>query len=542
MQGRSRIELKNLAPRARSMPSVLFDVLLINGVFEWGPMNEATTCVDYSDFYKKFGRFLSSYEAPLQVKRFFDGGGRRAMVCRVCHVTDHEASSTPATAVKATYMFKTALGAYAYSDQNTLKVDALYYGARGNDISIKIQDATNGIAGQFDLLVYVDDVLDEWFKNLSMDSASDTYVEDIINTASSRSDWIRVDDQSLVGDEDDKRPKNYTTATDLAGGNDGLAALADADYVGAAAYHTGLYAFNLVEDGDILITPDKASSTGYQNSAISWCDTEKSGKVLFIAETPASTDSDAAVVIAGALTASEYRTGLYWPGIKIANPDKVTYGKADTITIRPCGSIAGRMAKNSINESSKMWTQPGNAYMGWLDGVVGVEDVSVKEPSIRDYVTDYRINPIMEGRRADGSYGVWLDDVQLGRGDFNFKSIGEGRGVAYLRKKLEKYLEIHRAQNNTETRRRNVKTDIEAELLQHMEMDAFISRDASEAFYVNTDPDGTGLNNPVVQDDETFKILVAVATARAARLIQLFFTRDARAVESWIQQQLASNA
>ena len=540
MQGRSRIELMDVASRARAMPSINFNVLAIPTVADWGPMNEATVVVDWSDYTEKFGGLLASYEGPLQVKRFFDLGGRRAVIVRVCHVTSHVASSTPATALKATHSFKTAVGG-GYSAVNTLRVDGLYYGSKGNNLSVAIATASNGSASYFDLLVYYNDVLSEWYQNMSMDSTDANYVEDVINTKSSKSKWIAVTDLDISTLASDKMPTTIV-AQDLTGGNDGLTGLVDADYLGATNYHTGLNALNLVQDGDMLIVPDKASSTSFINNVITWLDSVKHGKVLLITDTPANSDKAGAAAHETALTATEYRTGAYWPGIKISNPDKTIYGQVDTVTIRTSGSAAGRYAKNAQTEKTQMWSQPGNPFMGWLDGASGLETDSVKEPSVRDYVTPYKINPVMSGFREDGAFGVWLDDVQLGRKDFNFKSIGEGRGVCYLRKLFELYLERHRTQNNTEERRESIKLDMEAELLKHMEMGAFINKDASDAFYVNTDPEGKGLNNPLVQDDETLRVLVAVATARAARLVQLMFTRDSRAIESYIQQQLAANS
>ena len=123
----------------------------------------------------------------------------------------------------------------------------------------------------------------------------------------------------------------------------------------------------------------------------------------------------------------------------------------------------------------------------------------------------------------------------------NFKSIGEIVGVSYLRKVFELELAKHRTQGNSEERRRTIQAAFEGELLVWTERGAFASKDASEAFYVNADPQGEGLNNALVQNEQKFRILVAVATAQPGRFQELLFTRDTRAVESYIQQQLAMN-
>jgi hypothetical protein len=151
------------------------------------------------------------------------------------------------------------------------------------------------------------------------------------------------------------------------------------------------------------------------------------------------------------------------------------------------------------------------------------------------------VNPILDGLRAtDGNYGVWMDDVLLGQTTLNFVSVGEQRGMAYLRTIFEAYLQRHRTQNNTPERRRTIKQAFEGEMLKWTSRKAFASQNASEAFYVHTDPEGLGLNNPAVQDEQRLRILVGVATARPGRFIELLITRDNRAVESWIQQQLTA--
>jgi hypothetical protein len=541
MIGRSRIDLQNVPARSRAVESKPFDVLMLNGPATWGPMNQATVVVDYPDFYDKFGGFMASYFTPLAAKLFFDGGGKRLVFTRICHIADHTASSTPASAVKATVDLSTAVGG-TYSAQVTLTVTAKYYGTRGNSFTIKIQDASNGEAARFDLLIYEGVELLEWHRNLSMLNTDARYVETVINTSDEASRFIEVTDAELGGAGGlaaDERPEN-TTGTLLTTGDDGLTSLDDNDYIGANNYNTGLYAFNLEEQGDILITPDDTTSA-YQNAATTYMDTQKKGKGIFVCEAPASSDKAGIVTHAQALTASEYRTACYWPRVYISNPNKTIYGQATRILIPPSPLIAGRYVRNSNLLEEKYFGQPGNEVWGLLEGAVALETIVVREPAVRDWVTDYGVNPIMDGiRGTDGNYGVWMDDVLLGQTSLNFVSVGEQRGMAYLRTIFEAYLQRHRTQNNTPIRRRTVKEAFEGELLKWTGRNAFASTNAAEAFYVHTDPDGVGLNNPAVQDEQRFRILVGVATARPGRFIELMFTRDNRAVESWIQQQLTA--
>ena len=68
----------------------------------------------------------------------------------------------------------------------------------------------------------------------------------------------------------------------------------------------------------------------------------------------------------------------------------------------------------------------------------------------------------------------------------------------------------------------------------------FASKNADEAFYVNTDVLGESINNPSEQAAERYTVLVAIATAAPRRFITLLFTRDQRAIETFTLQGLAS--
>jgi hypothetical protein len=315
----------------------------------------------------------------------------------------------------------------------------------------------------------------------------------------------------------------------------------DNDYIGHPTYRTGLYAFNLVTAGDMLVVPDRTTTT-FQNAATSYCENIKQGKMIFFPEVPESTatkeDVKAHVV---ALTASEYRTAPYWPWVKIANPDKAIYGVAPQITVSPTTMVCARIAKNSENEEDVQFHQPGNEVYGLLDSAVGLETNIVLDPTVQDYLTDYGVNCIVSGiRQTDGNFGVWANDVMLGKLTGNFISVGEAHGLSMLMRRHAAYLELHRTQNNTESRRRSVKEAIEADLLGYCQRGCFASKDPAEAYYVNTDPEGESINNPVVQDNQEVYVIVAVATARPGRFVYLIYTRDSRAIESYLQRELTA--
>jgi len=427
----------------------------------------------------------------------------------------------------------------------TLDVDALYYGTVGNEYSVSVTAATNGETSSFDLVVYRTGYTRpvERHRNLNMDAADDTnYAIAVVNTLSSRSKCIRLEDKLAAGSTLQRRPVNVST-TYLTGGDNGLTGLTTTDYIGSPALRTGLYGFNLTNEGDLLIIPD-STATAVQNAATTYCGETKMGKIVFVPDPPAGSDDDAIVTHVQSLDVSEARTAMYWPRVKIANPDKTLYGLEDNIVVPPSGLIAGRMARNTVEDvKQQMWRQPGNQTYGYLNEATGLETETVLDENVQDYVTDNGINPIVAGlRNVDGRYGVWINDVMAGDRSGNFISVGEIRGVAHLRRTHESYIEEQRTQGNTEVARERVQRTLAKDLSMWTANEVFETKDTNDAFYVNADVPGEGINNAVARDNEEFNVLEGIMTARASRFVKILFTRDSQGTRSRIQKDLAATS
>lgn len=429
---------------------------------------------------------------------------------------------------------------------NTLKFDGKYYGTLGNSLTYTIAAATSGAVAFFDLKVYLYGILKETYRNVTMDTTDARYVEDVVNTLSGSSKLVTVTDQSAVGTPTQRRPAN-ATAQALSGGGDGLAGLTDADFYGSQTYLDGFYAFNQSPLGDILVCPDRPT-TALQNAALTMCETVWMGKCVFIPDPPDGSDKSAIATHMGSVSLTEYGAGMPWPRVLIPNPDKTIYGQADVIEIGPSCSWAAKMAKNAQEYKDAEFHQPGNQVHGLLANVVGLEGETdpeakheVRDEGVRDYVTDFRVNPVLEGQLLGGGRGVWVNDVQnLKPASTLWASVGEVRGVAGCRKDIEAYMETRRTQPNSEENRLTDKDAIEAYLTGKTVNGCFASKRASDAFYVNTDPKGSSINNPLEQEAQNYHIIIGMATARPGRFVDLQFTRDTRAIESYIQQQMAA--
>jgi hypothetical protein len=422
---------------------------------------------------------------------------------------------------------------------NTLKLRGKYEGGTvGNAITADVTNATDGIAEHFDVVVYISGARDKAITNLTMDATSPNYAPERLKHEKNESLLIDAIDLSAPGTTLQKRPAN-STGNALTGGDDGLTLLDDNDFIGLEQYSTGLYALDQIDEGDILICPDRATTT-MQNRMSLWMETNRKNTCTGIPDPPLGLSDDDAITHATSLTPSEQFQALPWPCLKIPNPDKAVYGNDTFVTIKPSGSIAARMAGNTTKYETHVATQPGNEIYGRLINVIDVENQDVRRIGVRRKITPNHINPIMAAKDTTGVYGVWLNDVQALRSDFNFKSIGENRVMAVIRKAVMRYLETIRTTPNTPDNRLKDQKIIEAYMLQWVARNALATTNANDAFYVNTDPKGNGINNALVQEREEYKVILAVATARARRFVEVMFTRDQRAVEAALLQQLVS--
>lgn len=423
--------------------------------------------------------------------------------------------------------------------QNTLKLWGKYYGTKGNSLTATVETASNGEAARFDVRVYLSGIQQELWRNLTMDTADANYAETIINAETGGSRWITADDQTATGTTLQRRPVTIS-ATALTGGGDGLAGLADADFIGTAGYGNGFFAFDTKpDDGDILICPD-TTAVAVQNAATAMCETNWKGKVVFIPDPPAASSYSGIVTQAQNLTASESRTGIIWPRVLIPNPDKAIYGADDVITICPSGPWAARMALNSKLYEESVWKQPSNERYGLLTNVTDVERDEVQKETVREYVTPYLVNPIIKGKTLDGSFGVWVNDCQSGKSTGNWRSVGEIRGVAKVAKDVSAFAEVERTQGNNEDSRRRQALALEGYMIKWCVKGAFASRNASLAFYVNTDPEGLTLNNALEQEAQRLNWLIGIATAQPGRFVEVGITRDQRAVMVLIQKLVSA--
>lgn len=404
---------------------------------------------------------------------------------------------------------------------DALEIEGKTDGAYTDGIRIIIATSTSGETAEFNLQVEEDGVIVETFANLTMSATTaERYAPTIIN-GDTGSNLIAA---AAPGTPLYKRPADGTSAY-LTGGDDGLTSLAAGDYTGNTTDNNGMRGFDSISDVNILIVPGQANKT-VQVAMLTYCETTRQGALFAVLDPPlAQTASEMVTYVTGAQTLynlSEYGA-IYYPPVKVINPDTAVYGTGDTITIYPSGHIAGVYARNDLARPGGVYVPPAGIEHGVFRTVVGYESDETKFEAKRDLLYPKRINPlsIIAGNLA-------IDGIRTLKGDGNFPTVGERRGVIFIEYSLKNGLEFARNYFNNPTTRARVRRTIVYFLKTQMDRDAFRSKVPSEAFLVDVSDE---LNPPSVYLAGRMVIKVSLATQKPAEFITLIFSQDTRALD-----------
>ncbi len=408
---------------------------------------------------------------------------------------------------------------------DTLRVDGKYDGTYAHALRARVAAATSGVASEFNFSIEEDGVTVETFPNVTMDDAQTNYVETVVNNTDTGSNLVSVTDLDATVAPNYGRPANGLNGP-LASGNDGLAGIVDADYVGSQAGHTGIYAFDLAEDMTLLAIPDRATAA-VQQAMYAYSETERERAVFCIFDSPAGLSATQAVtyfVTTAALYQATECGAAYWPRIKVLNPNKTIYGSDASLVVPPSGHIAGMFARGDKAQGG-VYLPPAGVENGKLLGCTGVETTEALDVRKRDLVFPKNINPITT---FNGAGGYFVDGARCCKDNGNFPTVGERRGVSHIEQSIKRGIEWARHKPNDRKLRQRISRTVNSFLLVQMKDGAFRSTDPSTAFFVDF---GDGLNPPSVQFARQVRGRVGLATQKPAEFIILNFAQDTRALD-----------
>ena len=173
------VYIQELSSGVRTITGVATSIAAFIDDFSRGPMNQAVQCLSAADFERNFGGLDSLSEASYGIQQFFLNGGGEAWVVRV-------AAGAPA---KANVTILNGIGGAATTG---LTVTAASEGKWGEAVRVRVDSVTADPNGTFNLSVteYAtvggrsQAVRQETFRNLTMSSASPSFVETVVNAAS----------------------------------------------------------------------------------------------------------------------------------------------------------------------------------------------------------------------------------------------------------------------------------------------------------------------------------------------------------------------
>jgi len=284
---------------------------------------------------------------------------------------------------------------------NTLTVTGKYEGTYAQSYTPVVSAASNGSVDYWNLAFVKSGVTQEMFTNLSSDPTNARFVNTIVNAAGTGSELFTVADLGLVGvyTATQARPQRITHAAP-AGGNDGLAALADADFIGDPAGHTGLYALDTQPDLRMFTIPGQASAAIH--AAINSYALYRDYTCYGLHPTPtlvqaATADLMVAWATSNTFGTTEFAAGPAWPRVAIANPNTTVFGTGPTIYVDPVMFKMAKFCYVDANHPDSTFTSAAgiNQDSGTMTNVIGLEAPDTELiPGLRDRLADVNVDHI----------------------------------------------------------------------------------------------------------------------------------------------------
>lgn len=415
---------------------------------------------------------------------------------------------------------------------NTVRFDGRYDGTYAHQFRVVVAAATNGDSSRFNLSIERNGVVLKRFFNVSMTDTDPNYVETVVNDEINGSPHlIAVDlDASPVD-----RPANGTSAV-LSGGNDGLSALADTDYVGGKGANgaTGLRLFDQTrEELADLIIPGRATSA-VQNGATTYCEITAGGNLFYFADPPANQTAAqmaAYVTTTAGLSGLSECAAIYWPRVKIPNPAPAIYGSDADIVVAPSGFVQACAVRLDSKKVGGAFEQPAGTEDGRLAGVSGLETNEVLDKDARDLLFPLNVNPITRQQTQLGAASgpIYVDGARPLTITGSWPSIGQRRGTIFVVQQLTLGLDFIRHRNIRTKLYEEAKRNANLFLLELTKAGAFASDIPDEAYYLQIDAD---LNPPSVQAARRVVGVVGLATSVPAEFVTIYLEPDTRALEA----------
>lgn len=390
----------------------------------------------------------------------------------------------------------------------TGKTDGTY----ANALTIVVLAGSSGLATDMNLQVLRGGVIAEQWRNGNLDPTSANYIVTLVNLGGlgqAPSNLIALTDEFPNIPAPSNMPALGTFGP-MAGGLDGLAGLADADWAGGVSANgrTGMRCFDLIKLVSILLTPGRATAA-VANAQVNYCETVRGGMCFAIPECPPGMTIAQAINyfanVCGLVQLSEM-SAAYYPRVKHDNPSTAVFGNVANVITGVGGALAGLCAKIDQSKVGGAFEHPASQEIGSLSTVRGLESEEVKDLAHRGLLFDSLINPIM----VDDGVPAWVDGARTLKSTGPFPTVGESRGVLTVQQQITIALDPKRNRNIRKSLLQSMATAIITYLRALTDADCFASRTYSEAFSFDN---GKALNNAASAKRHETNELIGLATS-----------------------------
>ena len=436
------------------------------GLAESGPFNTPTLVTNWTQYSAQFGGFVEDTYLAQAVYAYFLNGGGSCYVVRIGG-DGTNGKSPSAKAELAAESGGNALGS-AY------RVEALEPGEAGNQITVEVQDSSEGSGEDtFKLVVKRGGKEEESFDGLTTKRGR----QNVATLVNAQSKLIRIEDLGATPE------KVNRGSVSLAGGGASPAPvhLAPNDYVGDSAARTGFGGLEAIDEVTMVAVPDLMSAyqkgmvdlegvKAVQLAIIAHC--EQMGDRVAILDPPpglnAQQINDWRVGMAG--YDSKYAT-LYWPWVKIFDP-----ASGSNVFVPPSGHLAGIWARN--DESRGVHKAPANEV---VRGAIDLEINITKNE--HDLLNPNGINCI----RAFPGRGVRVWGARTLSSDPAWRYLNVRRLFNYLEKSILNGTDWVVFEPNDQALWAKIRRTVASFLVREWRNGALFGLTPDEAFYVKCD-------------------------------------------------------
>lgn len=450
------------------------------GLADQGAVRTPVLITSWTQFKETFGGLSDKNYLAYAVYQFFNEGGTKCYVVRAAKGT----AEKPLKQAEKTI--------------NDLTVKASSEGQWGNGIKVKVGAETPEMPGgqpraDYFKLTVLHKELDKYneveaFDNLSMDEAKKDHVEKRIPRGSSK--WIEVKDNGNARPADGEY--------ELAGGADGVPP-DSTDWAGAGGV---IYAFDSVDDINVLAIPDAPGDAAVAKAACAYCQNRKD--CLFVVDPKKGFSREDVLKLRGDIGLSEYGA-LYYPWIEVADPLSASKKKM----VPPSGAVVGTYSHTDVARG--VHKAPAGIEDGFLNSAIGVERyITTGE---QDTLNPVGVNVI---RSFPGVGGVVWGARTLADKTSEFKYVNVRRLMMFIEESLDEGTQWVVFEPNSPILWGRVKRNITAFLTRVWRDGALFGTTAAEAFFVKVDAEN---NPPEVVDAGQLVIEVGVAPVKPAEFV-----------------------